>query len=1013
MKLHKLRSICTGIAHFGCMWNRGEIERNQQDKVVFICKNESGDEVCMQSRITAYWPDGSVKWTAHSADVKELGDNIEVSFVCADNIVEASKIEVEDRGGVSAKVDSACKLDDSFRQNENADQNSIVDCGSHAGLVRDCDAYELSNTDKHYVVEAGELKIVVNKGGEYLLDAVTKGNKTVLAKVKPVLKLEEKKEVDGTLTSIVRNYRGKINRIFLEESGPVQTTFKFEGVHVCCDSDHEGEEKFPFVIRMFIEGVGGGQIRFQHTFLYDGDENKDYLKGIGIEFESPVSGALYNRHIKFAGDAGTFHELCVPLCAWRPRMPEQFYERQLQGGIIDDEFLDEYRNNILNIDSSKNDHGDDNKDDDRYENKNLYKDQIKDRLSNDIDFILENSPHWDTYSIIQDSSLHFKIQKKLPYDDVCYIDCLHGSRSGGGCAFGSEEGSVMIAIRDFWQKNPGEISVKGLSGDTVKAGVWFYSPSVNSYDFRHYAKRGYNQVCYEGYDYKGADPVGIGCTSECAISFCDDVIASDDKLLEFTDSINNPQIYVADPKFYHDMKAFGYWSLPSKDTELEAFIEDQLDKVFEFYKEEVDQRNWYGLFNYGDFMHTYDRLRHEWKYDVGGYAWDNTELVPTLWLWTYFLRTGREDVFDLAQNLSRHASEVDMYHFGRYKGLGSRHNVRHWGCPCKEARIAMAAHHRVFYYLTGDRRFEDIFDELKDNEKSFINKDPLGDFYDKAEMVFKSHARSGPDWSSLVSNWMTQWERKNDVSYKEKIMTGIHDLEKAPLRLASGPDFEFDPESCHLRYIGERTTGGTHLQVCMGAPSVWTETADLLNYPEFTNMLVELGRFALLPHDQQLEESGKLLGEREYTFPFMFAGLSAYAASKIKNGDVTVSKFSDTDGIDEDSNCSGADETCANSNESKEGCYTEGKACANRTWKALLSSLLSENNIDGFKTVQTSNAGNKKSLSEIPWITTNFVSQWCLNVIMALDFIKDELPETIQEAVELTKENSNDAFRRA
>lgn len=30
-------------------------------------------------------------------------------------------------------------------------------------------------------------------------------------------------------------------------------------------------------------------------------------------------------------------------------------------------------------------------------------------------------------------------------------------------------------------------------------------------------------------------------------------------------------------------------------------------------------------------MHSYDNIRHCWKYDVGGYAWDNTELVPTYW----------------------------------------------------------------------------------------------------------------------------------------------------------------------------------------------------------------------------------------------------------------------------------------------------------------------------------------------------------------------------------------------
>lgn len=28
-------------------------------------------------------------------------------------------------------------------------------------------------------------------------------------------------------------------------------------------------------------------------------------------------------------------------------------------------------------------------------------------------------------------------------------------------------------------------------------------------------------------------------------------------------------------------------------------------------------------------MHTYDQTRHTWRYDVGGYAWDNGELCET------------------------------------------------------------------------------------------------------------------------------------------------------------------------------------------------------------------------------------------------------------------------------------------------------------------------------------------------------------------------------------------------
>lgn len=110
---------------------------------------------------------------------------------------------------------------------------------------------------------------------------------------------------------------------------------------------------------------------------------------------------------------------------------------------------------------------------------------------------------------------------------------------------------------------------------------------------------------------------------------------------------------------------------------MEAWLEEQLEKAVSFYIDEIEQRNWFGLFDYGDVMHTYDSIRHCWKYDRGGFAWQNIELVPTLWLRLYFLRTGREDVYTLAEAMSRHCSEVDIYYFGPLKGIGSRHNVRH------------------------------------------------------------------------------------------------------------------------------------------------------------------------------------------------------------------------------------------------------------------------------------------------------------------------------------------------
>ncbi len=881
----------TGYTTWGCMWEMG----NCMKETGYLLKNKSGEEIPMQSRITAYWPNGSVKWTAHTADAALLGDEIEV----------LPEHETKIPAGKEAKA-----LSEYYGKNR-----------------RIRDRITVKRDGGKLKIHAGSLEIAISEDGAALFDSVSFHGKVYLREAKSVLLLEEPALWKGNPVRIEKKYQPRITGVSVEEKGELQVIIKYTGHHELAD----GECKIPFLIRMKA-GLNSPRLDFVHTFLYDGEEDRDYLKGLGISFRSPLEGKIYNRHIKFMGDYGVFHESMAQLLSWRPRVPQEIYASQIQGQMLQPEGKDK---------------------------------EI-------VDTVLEAMPFWSEYALCQDSASHFSIRKKIKDENCCYLDCLHGNRTEGGAAFGSEYGSVMFSIRDFWEKYPSGYTFRNLDGDCAEAVMWLWSPGAEAMDFRHYANRGYNQVYYEGYDYKGATPYGIACTSECSVLLSEKLIPSDEEIEEFADAVKRPVRYVGTPEYYHKLKAFGYWSLPERKTQLENWLEDQLDRAVAFYAAEVGQRNWYGMFNYGDFMHTYDRERHQWRYDMGGYAWDNTELVPTLWLWYAFMRTGREDVFILAEKLSRHASEVDVYHMGRYKGLGSRHNVRHWGCPCKEARIAMAAHHRFYYYLTGDRRLEDIFDELKDNEMTFLNKDPLGDFYEKEKMVYPSHARTGPDWSSLCANWMTRWERFNDRKYRDKIVTGIEDIKKAPLKLVSGPDFEFDPASVRLRYIGERAAGGTHLQICMGAPQVWMELADYLGNEEWKEMMADYGRFYYLPREQQLKESGGIIEDREFSLPFMAAAMGAYGAS-----------------------------------------YLKDEKLAEQTWRHLLHVLMGEGNHDGFKTNKVPGKGNQKELAEIPWISTNFVAQWCLNVIVALAFIRDNLPKTLEEADKLVEPMVKDNFRKA
>lgn len=860
MELHRLEGrSAQGMAQFGCIWPKGELHREDALKAV----GEDGRKIPLQSRITAYYKDGSIKWTAHTAKAKGLGEHF-----CVERLKKGEK--------------------------EAAAQHSL----------------RLTEQKNGILVETDRVSFFAGASGEKLISDYRVDGKCRIMALTSVLRLERRTWEGENVSSAVTGFTGRIQKVTAEEAGPLRAVLKFEGIH-----KNDAEEMIPFILRLFV-GADDCRLDMQYTFAYDGCEETDFLKGIGLKAVFPAEGKIYNRHLRFLGDAGSFSESTANLLTWRPKIPEELYEKQCRGEAVfpEGEALER------------------------------------------VNTVIKAMPFWDTYDIVQDAPTHFSIKKKQAGEGLCWIDCIHGLRARGGLAFGSEAGGVMLGVRSFWQTYPSGYTVKGLSGHEIEAVTWFYSPSSDAFDFGHYANRGYNQSYYEGYDFKGASACGIAVTSECSLELTKEMCACEETLGAFTESVSNPAVYVGTPEYYHSCRAFGYWSLPEGNTQTERWLEGQLERALDFYRQEVDQRNWYGLFNYGDFMHTYDRFRHQWRYDMGGYAWDNTELVPTLWLWLMFMRTGRADAFEMAERLSRHASEVDVYHFGPYKGMGSRHNVRHWGCPCKEARIAMAAHHRYFYYLTGDRRMEDIFEELKDNEFTFLRKDPLGEFYDKENMVFPTHARSGPDWSSLCANWMTQWERTLDERYLKKIQTGSQDIADTPLRLVSGPDFEFDPASAHLRYIGERATGGTHLQICMGAPSVWMEMADMMEDERWKDMIAEYGEFYYLPREEQLKRSEGSIGERQFTLPFMAAAMGAYGAVRRKN-----------------------------------------PWLADTAWRILLHAMVTDLDTEGFVIHEENNVGNRPVLKEIPWISTNFTAQWCLNVIMVLDFIRERLPRTMEE----------------
>jgi hypothetical protein len=303
------------------------------------------------------------------------------------------------------------------------------------------------------------------------------------------------------------------------------------------------------------------------------------------------------------------------------------------------------------------------------------------------------------------------------------------------------------------------------------------------------------------------------------------------KLLSLAKTSGEPPLLVCLPEYYHATCVFGVWNLPDRSTPDKAAMEEQLDRAWQFYAKEVEQRRWYGFWDFGDVMRTYSPMRHGWLYDIGGHAWNNTELMADAWLWYTFLRTGRADAFRMAEAMTRNTSEVDVYDLGRFAGIGSRHNVSHWGCGAKELRISESFLKRFYYYLTTDERTGDLMREVLTADENLPNALPLRKVLPRPDVPVV--VRTGPDWIALASNWMTEWERTGDTQYRDYVVAGMKSIGAMPDAFSNRLAFGYDVKTKKLFDIGEPNIKTYEFLVLFGGDQIAHEMMELIECPEF------------------------------------------------------------------------------------------------------------------------------------------------------------------------------------
>ncbi|KAB8237144.1 polysaccharide lyase family 26 protein [Aspergillus alliaceus] len=645
---------------FGLPWPQGKYRFNGTQ---FTISGASKEQIPLQSWVTGYWRDGSIKWTGHAIPPLDTID----SEYCV------SAASASPRRPPSNRSDGSPGL-------------------------------KVANGANGVTIDTGKLTVSFPKSGNSVVGSITTSSGKVVAENgKLVLHTQSgvAEDVAARANTSINyfNFQSNVEEVVVSNETSVRALVTVRGKHqVTGDGDHE--DWLPFVLRFYLY-TNSDSIRVVHSTVFDGKPEEDFVTGLGLQFEVPLAGEeLYNRHIRLPGvDGGYLHEAVQGITGLRRDPGVEVRSAQYEG----------------------------------------------------------------------------KATPNRTKPGHAWVNIPAGTRSSGLAYLGgATQGGFAVGLRDFWKRYPTGLDISDAGADKGKIMLWLYSPEAAPLDLRPFhdglGQDTYKkqldalEITYEDYEPGFNKPYGIARTSEIFLHTFDATPASDD-LASLSRYINEPPVLVPEPEYIKETKAAGsYWGLPDTSSEKSRTIEKNLDYLVKFYQGQVEDHRWYGFLDYGDIMHTYDEDRHTWRYDIGGYAWDNSELSPDLFFWQYFLRTGRADVYRFAEALTRHTGEVDVYHIGEWKGLGTRHGVQHFGDSAKQVRIAQPLYRKYFFYLSGgDERVGELLEEALDTDKTYGLLDPQrkvrtdGWTPEPGKPVAFS---LGTDWAGLAGGWLIEWERR-------------------------------------------------------------------------------------------------------------------------------------------------------------------------------------------------------------------------------------------------------------
>ncbi|MFF3416687.1 Tat pathway signal sequence domain protein [Streptomyces sp. NPDC002698] len=800
----------------GVPWPRGTYRQDQ----TFALADADGNAVPVQSWPIAYWPDGSLKWTAHAVS----SDAGKLTLTAGEPAAPERKVTVGKSGGT-------------------------------------------------ITVSTGVITAKIGKSGSALVKSVTRGTAEIARNGRLVLIRRPEIEDEDQGTAKSERFESVISAAEVEQDGPVRAVVRIDGKH------RKGERSWlPFSVRLYFY-AGADSFRMVHTITFDGKQEPgkssgDFVGGLGVRFTVPMRDAAYDRHIRIGGDdTGLLREAVKGVTGLRRDPGAAVQAAQFAG--------------------------------ERLADPSTWDQRVTTRL--------QYIPEWGDYTLSQLSADGFTLRKRTKKGHG-WIAAGGGRRASGFGYVGGPSGGFSFGLRDFWEKFPAQLDIRDAHTDEAEVTLWLWSPEARPMDLRFYHDgmgqdtyaeqlEGLN-ITYEDYEPGFGTPYGIARTSEL-LFWANESTPTPEKLAEQVDAVRVLPQLAAPPKQLIKAQVFGpgLYSEPDRSTPAKAKIEDHLDFLFTYYKDQVEMRRWYGFWDYGDIMHSYDPVRHQWRYDVGGYAWDNSELSPDLWLWFAYLRSGRADIFRFAEAMTRHTGEVDVYHLGQWAGLGTRHGVQHYADSAKQQRIANTTYRRYYYFLTADERVGDLMHANVDSDETFLVLDPIRKIRTEPYTPDR-HALSigfGTDWSGLVSAWLTEWERKGPKWEKARarVLSTMETIAAQPNGFVQGSGL-YDLDTGRFAVATEPVVGVSHLSAVFGLNELCAELIDLVDMPAFEEAYLDYCRYFNATKAEQAARYGTNFGTL-----LLFQGhsrLDAYAA--VRTGDTRLAtrawaKFYSSDGYTE------------------------------------------------------------------------------------------------------------------